>query len=573
MSDQSDQANEFARRHFGQAPDAAAGAMGLRVVAGDPDEESEGGVPWVELPGKGSRDLADFAQELGLVLSTAPLFRREDLPVTVNALTGMLEVMSPERFLTWVSDHVVIFEEFDVGKGKSRQTMRGRKTMPLTTARGVLASDRLRFQLRELSRVNSVRMPFWRRDGSIVLLPEGYDEESGIFTLSSSVTIDEAMTIEAAVKILHHYYGGFTWGDVAGEGGVPRSMAVAVTAGMALYGMGLQAVEAPRLSFMFRANAQGGGKSLLAQMAIAPSFGLPKNTPRANEDELRKVLDASTLQGASYLFMDNLKGHLESALLEGFMTSPVWGGRVMGTQRTFEAKKSTLLLVTGNNLSVSPDLQRRMLQCDLFIEMFDIQERRHRMELNPQVLTRPQVRGDFLSAFWAMIRHWDGIGRPPAGKTDDPYRIASFADWSDIFGGIIQAAGLGNPLVRPAEDQVADNKTVHQKALIGCLAHSLGKELPTVDYTFQDLVDCCVDNELFVYMIEGRPKSINDGADTIMELNARSASKMGKMFTDEMSGRVGRIYSLPTGQQVRFQKEGEGRGKRYRVTLVTPRSS
>lgn len=571
MSEQADKANKFLRDKLGSEVDAAAGAIGLRVLSdgdgggGDPKSR-----PWVELPGRGQRDLSDFAQELGAVMSEAPLFRRENVLVTVDHETGLMQVMDPERFLSWVSDYANVFEEVDVGRGANRQTMRFRRTMPLTTARGCLRSDRFYYQVRPLVRVNAVRMPTMRADGRIELLREGYDVESGIYTMPSGIPFDEGMALEKAVALLNDYYSEFTWADLDTSTGRSRSKAVAITAALALFGMGLQSVESARMGFMFRANAQGGGKSLLAQMAITPSYGLPKNTPRANEDELRKILDMAALQGSAYLFFDNLKGHLESALLEGYMTTPVWSGRVMGTQRGFEAKKSTMLLVTGNNLTVSPDLQRRLLQCDLFIENFDLQEREHRRDLNPVVLARPEVRGEFLSALWALIAHWDRVGRPHAGSEKKPTRWAGFREWSDIFGGIIQAAGFGNPLEKPSDDQQADKQTVHQRTLVELLAHDVAPGNERKEYTFQEVIDCCVENELFTWKIEGKMRPPKDGQDERFEVTSKCASTMGRMFTDEMAGKRGRVFALPDGRRVRFGKEGEGRGRRYWVELTGP---
>ena len=576
MSEQADKANQWMREHMGSEVDAAAAASGLSVLpGGSGSENGDGkGTPakqWVELPGRGDRDLADFAEDLGRQLEDAPIFRRENVLVTIDKSTGMLEPMDPERFLTWVSDYVVVYEQIEVGRGQMKQLMKLRKTMPLTAARGCLKSDRFRANLRQLSRVNMVRQPLFRH-GRMELLPEGHDGDSGIYTVPSGVVIDEAIPLYKACAIIRDYYSEFTWADVDPATGLSRSMAVAITAALALYGMGLQVVEAARMGFMFRANTQGGGKSLLAQMAIAPTFGFPKNTPRANEDELRKVLDMAALQGAAYLFFDNLKNHLESALLEGYMTTPVWSGRVMGTQLGFEAKKSTMLLVTGNNLSVSPDLQRRMLQCDVFVENFDLQEKEHRRDLNPVVLARPEVRGEFLSALWAMMRHWDAKGRPPAhlGDPKKPYRVATFAEWSDIFGGIVQCAGFGNPLVKPSEELQADQKTPHQRALVELLAFDVGinsEAKQWKEFTFQEIVDCCYHEELFAWLLEGKVKEQDGGADSTFEVNAKCASKMGRMFTDEMSGKIGRVFVMKDGRRVRFVKVGEGRAKRYRVSL------
>ena len=68
-------ANEFMRRNLGSEVDAAAAAAGFRVLQpGDkgPDDSK----PWIELPGRGQRDLADFAHDMGAVMARAPVFRR-----------------------------------------------------------------------------------------------------------------------------------------------------------------------------------------------------------------------------------------------------------------------------------------------------------------------------------------------------------------------------------------------------------------------------------------------------------------------------------------------------------------
>jgi hypothetical protein len=570
MSEQTDKANEFARKHLGGEVDAAAAASGLSVLPGGKDAGSDdhGATPvWIELPGRGSRVLADFAKDAGHILSEAPIFRRENVLVTVDHETGMLNVMSPERFLSWINNYAIVYEEIDVGRGMNKTTMRLPKTMPLSVARGCLASDEFYYAIRPLARVNSVRMPVMRADGRVELLCEGYDEESQIFTRSGLLKFDETMSVEKSSQILRDYFSEFSWADVDIATGQSRSLAVAVCAMVALFGMGMQTVEASRMGFLYRANTQGGGKSLLAMMAISASFGLAENTPKASEDELRKVLDMAALQGASYLFFDNLKNHVESALLEGFMTSPVWAGRVMGSQRGFRAKKSTVLIITGNNLTVSPDLQRRMLQCDVFVEEFDLQEKQHRRDLNPVVLNRAEVRSEILSALWALVRHWDGAGRPKAGDPAKPYRVATFAEWSDIFGGIVQAAGFGNPLTKPRDDQAAARITVQQRQLVESLAAAVGVaqgQERKKHYDFQELVDCCHENEFFDWFMDGKEKR-DDGGREWFEPSAKCRSKLGLFFSKEMAKR---IFAMSDGRRVRFYVDGEGRSRRYVVEIV-----
>lgn len=558
MSDQANEANKFAREKFGADVDAAAGAAGLRVVTGTPadGDVGEAKLVWVELPGTDNRDLSDFARELGAVMAEAPIFRREDVVVTVEPLTGELKLMTPERFLTWVSDYAVVYEIYETGRGDKRMSKKLRKTMPLSMAKGVLAADSFYLQLRPIVRVNAVRMPLMRADGRVELLAEGYDAESGIFTLKSGVHVDEEMTLEKAKLVFKKYYGEFGFAD-------PRSLAVAITLPLALFGLGLQDLESARLGFMVRANSQGSGKSLIAQAGITPSFGLPENTAKAKEDELRKILDAAVLQGVPYLFFDNLKGHFENALIEGFMTSPVWRARVMGTQRFMRGKVCSVLIITGNNLTVSPDMQRRLLQCDLFSEEHDVQEKRHAVDLNPKVLNQPAVRGEFLSALWALIRNWDAMQRPPAGTREKPFRVAGFAEWSDIFGGIIQAAGYANPLERPKDEQSAAPITLHQRKLVELLSGPLDAACVMMEYTAQEVIDCCVENELFMWKIKG--KAMEKNGKEWFEPTSECWSTMGLMWTKEMGGR---IFTLTDGKRVRFGKQGEGRSKRYTVELL-----
>lgn len=568
-----ERANKLAREWFGSEVDAAAAASGL-AIAQDPPPPDEQQRVWVELPGRDNRVIADFAKDMLAALADQPIFRREGVVVTIDPNTGLLDPMDSTRFLTWVSKRAVVFEDVLVGAGKNKTVVRRQRDMPEVVAKCTLRSDEFRYGLRPLTRVNLVRMPVFRRDGRLQLLEEGYDEESGIYTLPSDVKIDEAMPIETARIKIDDYYSEFQWADTDPVTKQSRSKSVAICEVVALFGMGMQSIEASRMGFVFRASAAGGGKSLLAQMGIVASYGLPETTTRANDDELRKSLDSAALQGSPYLFYDNLKGHLENAMLEAFMTSPVWGGRVMGTQQKFRARKGTILIVTGNNLSLSPDLQRRMLQCDVHVEDFDLQEKQHKRDLNPVVLNRSEIRSEFLSALWAFIRHWDASGRPKAGDQAKPYRVATFAEWSDIFGGIVQAAGYGNPLVKPPEEQQADQKTPHQRKLVELMSKMLGEKnedgstIDHVEFTFQEIVDICYQTELFEFlMAEGKAEYGDGGEFKHYALKPAAASRMGRMLTDEMSGKTGRVFNVH-GERVRFRKEGEGRNKVYRVERI-----
>ncbi len=279
------------------------------------------------------------------------------------------------------------------------------------------------------------------------------------------------------------------------------------------------------------------------------------------------MLDAVVLAGQSYVFFDNLTGHIQSEIVEAFMTMPIWTGRVMGTQRLFKAPRSAVVFITGNNLTVSPDIAERTLTCNLYLENFDPQDRKIPQVLNQSAFIRPEMRSDILSAVWAIMRHWDGLGRPKAGTPEKVRRLAGFEDWSDIFGGMVQAAGFANPLERPKDEQSPNSRDVHMRTLIELLVAALGADEKVGEFESQAIVDTCYDNELFTWIFDGRLRS--DEGEEWFELNSRSASVFGKMLTDEMAARKkGRIFTLKDGRQARFSKRGEGRSKRYTVEIV-----
>lgn len=563
--DQRKAANKFAREKIGAEVDAAAAATsGFRVKQdGEGDGKAGDSRPWIELPGDGRR-VSDFAKECGQILSDEEVFVREGYPVTVDVKRGRIDVLTAEDFRSFVENYMVPFKWRHTPKGSDREF----KTMTADTARATIVARMFRDELRELERVNLVRMPIFRSDGRLELLPEGYDEDSKTYTLTSGIEINEKMTPSEGQSVLRDYLSEFPFTD-------PRDLAVAVAAMVGLYAVAMQEPTASRMSFVFRSNVEGAGKSLVAQFAITAPFGLAKGQPLAGRDELRKLLDATSLQGSPYLFLDNLTGHVKSELLDSYLTTPIWTGRLLGTSKIFEAPANAMLLITGNNITVSPDISRRSLLCNLHVQEADPQDRKIKRIITPQFLARPQVRGDLLSALWAMIRGWDQAkpSRPPGAR-----RIAGFAEWCDIVGGIVLHNGFGNALEKPKDEDSAAPKDVDKRHLIYRLAEELGASGRQVEFTFQDLIDVCIELNCFEWIIDGRMRTkkekLDDGSSgpeiEQFECNKASAAAMGRLFGSEMGDQV---YKLEDGRKVHFGKVGKNRHRRYQLSVVEEKTS
>jgi len=556
--DQRKAANEFARRKIGAEVDAAAHAVsGFRVKE---DGEGKGNAgdsrPWIELPGDG-RQVSEFARDCGKILADEEVFVRDGYPVTVDIKRGRIDVLAPEDFRSFVESYMIPFKIRMTKNGGEREW----KTMTADTARATIVSRMFRDELRELDRVNLVPMPIFRSDGKLELLPEGYDEESKTFTLKSGVPINDKMLPEEGQTVLRDYLKEFPFTD-------QRDLGVAVAAMVGLYAVGMQEPTASRMSFVFRSNVEGAGKSLVAQFAITGPFGLAKGQPLAGRDELRKLLDATALQGAPYLFLDNLTGHVKSELLDAYLTTPIWTGRLLGTSKIFEAPANAMLLITGNTITISPDISRRSLLCNLHVAESDPQDRKIKRVITPQFLSRPAIRGDLLSALWAMIRGWNDKGRPEASRT-----FAGFKEWCDLVGGVVECNGFGNALEKPKDEDSAATMDVDRRALIYKLGEGLTPNVRSLQFTFQELINVCVEENCFEWIIDGRLRTkkekLDDGSygpeEEVFECNKASASAMGKLFGNAMGEQ---IFRLQDGRKVLFGKVGKNRHRRYKLSVV-----
>jgi hypothetical protein len=269
------------------------------------------GLPLVELPDD-DRTGGDFSAELGRFLSGADLYRRGKVLMTLSERRDRLESVGDHEFRTLVERYVIFFQA-RVPKRTGDQILRIRRTLGIDTARMAMNSPQLLEQVREIDHLHDVPLPVGRPDGKIELLPAGYDAPSRTLTLKGC---DYGKTpCENGAAFLRGLLGEFMFTEPE------RSLSVAVAAMVSLFARRLLPRMAIRPAFLYTSNAPGGGKTLLADCAIAPVMG---KSPRAafprREEELEKLLVAEVLAGSECLLFDNVRGRLESAALENLLT-------------------------------------------------------------------------------------------------------------------------------------------------------------------------------------------------------------------------------------------------------------
>jgi hypothetical protein len=558
---QTEAANRVARELAGAAVDAGS-------IAAEPQSvRTKRDVPYVRLPGD-HYQLRAAADELGKILRQNGVFRREDMVVTIDREKGRIVPLTPQRFRSYVEEYCITAKYLGVDEtGKTKWLT---KTMTREVAQGVLESDAFCSQQRKLSRVAQAPMAVMRHsgpeNGRIVLLHPGYDAESGVYTIDGPVKVEPDITLEAARRVLVELFKEFPFGDRKADGN-SRGMAVTISAMLSLFGVGLLGPLTSRLHFVNTANTVGSGKSLLAKLAICPVFGPARVRVKGdNPEELKKELATAAIDGDAYFFIDDLEGTLRSQELNAFMTSSTVGGRMLGRLGGgFTAEKQCVVFITGNNLKLSTDIERRTLRVGLYTENFDVQEREITNPIDEAWLCRPSERGKILSALWALVREWDRAGRPKAGRV-----LRGFEEWCSVFGGIVIHAGFGDPCEpAPLDDNSGSNERADMLALVEALGEDMkgadGQPVRRKEFSFQELVEACQARDCFTWAMEGTWRRTKDSDEEWLELNQKSKSTLGRMWSEKFGGQV---IKLKSGARVRFGHRGRNRGRRYIVEAV-----
>lgn len=502
-------------------------------------------LPKIRLPGR-NRTLAQFAKDVGMVMCRNGVYLRGEVPMVLNKQERRLKEMTAKAFRSYVDNHAQLF--FYEAGGKDEGPKEVVVSMGKDIAVDTLGSFNFLDQQQQIRRLNYVPMPVIREDGALELLKEGYDYETNTLTLPSKFNY-ELMDIKEAATVVREFYAGFDLADKDAEGNC-RSLDALVAALLTPFIVGLLSDHALLPMFIFTANTRRGGKSLLVKTILYTVYGsAPASALGKDEEELRKVLDTKALAASSFIFFDNVKRKISSGSLEAFLTQPTWGGRTMATQREFAVDKQTIVYVTSNHVETSPDIAGRALFIDLFVETTDVQTREFPVTIDDTYLCKPAIRQQLLSALWSMVHHWDKQGRPNGKK-----KLVSFEEWSRVVGGIVMAAGFGDPLVAPKI--VGGNTEWNDMVeLVTMLAKELtgeeGEQKATAEFKMQEIVEMCVDRDLFVEQIDGKWNRPKDGP-AEYELKKWSSISFGKLMKEYK----GRTFTIPGVGKVKFDRRG-----------------
>ncbi|MEM6914914.1 MAG: DNA polymerase [Verrucomicrobiota bacterium] len=428
--------------------------------------------PQVQLPGLG-RSHSGFASDVAKVLAKeGDIFLLGDQVVEVRSERGSpakgvkLHPLEPKGAVTTFEKHIEFVKAVQVEKGKFELV-----PCSMTHPEVLLSSYPLMERLRHIERVLSIPVPLL--DGDAIVLPAaGYDPRFRTY-VDPNAPRPEKMALHEAYEVLEDLIGnddgrGFAWKD-------KESKVAAISRLLTPYCRGLMGWKKAPV-FLIMANQPRVGKDAVAYVSIVLYTGVELTSPplsKENDDEMRKRITSSLWTGARFLHFPNMKGKIDFPSLEAATdASCIWRDRLLGGNKEVVLPNEAEYSLSANiGAEWSVDLDGRAVIIRLHYTGEDVNRRGFR---HPDILGHVrQNRSRILGAMDAFVQNWDAKGRP-AGPT--PH--ASFPEWAKVVGGVMHAAGLGDPCLRASDLQgvTGDSETEDMRRLflLGHERHSNG---------------------------------------------------------------------------------------------------
>jgi hypothetical protein len=299
--------------------------------------------------------------------------------------------------------------------------------------------------------------PLLSTDGSVRIV-EGYDPATCLWCANVSAvdvptrpTIDDAAN---ALELLRNTYRTFPFADAIrrreGRLEVVDLDYIGLDESAFLLAL-MTAVCRPSLqlapAFLINApsvSGAGSGKGLLVRAINAIAFGLqPRAFTKGSErHELDKRLAAELIEAQPGLFLDNANGiALRSDLLASAITERPARIRLLGETRMALLNSTVFIAITGNGLSVTEDLARRFIYCELDARCEDPESRPFAPGFLKDIISR---RGELLGAILTIWR----FGRQNAASLDRGKPLGSFETWGEWCRDPLLTLGCCDPVER-----------------------------------------------------------------------------------------------------------------------------
>lgn len=266
--------------------------------------------------------------------------------------------------------------------------------------------------------------------GGRLLIKGGYDRETGIYLFLNGLNaVSSMMPLEQACSlILDEVFVDFPFVD---DGARAHAF------GLLLQAFVRELITGPTPATLIEAPMPGSGKDLLAQAIAEIALGRPVETtaqPR-DDDEARKRITSMLMEAQPMILLDNVD-RLSGSSLCAVLTAETWQDRLLGVNRTVRVENRATWIATGNNVTLSGEMTRRVVLTRLDPAVERPEQRtgfRHKELIDWIRENRPVL----VTACLSVVNAWVKAGMPMGKKT-----LGMFESYARVIGGITEFAGL-----------------------------------------------------------------------------------------------------------------------------------
>jgi hypothetical protein len=457
----------------------------------------------IELPNNGIL-ISDFATNLSHRIKKQDIFfYRGDTrkivevgKIKINekdySYNGFLEVDS-NRFITLVEKYFIPWTTIYT----KNSSMQIDKSMSHSVANVVLVSDNFRDVMPVINRILNVQIPILIKEKNEIILPnKGYDKRFFSWVPYNSPMIDnDNMTLEESKNNINILFKEFCFKSEQDKTNALAAFITPFIRGM----FSSFSIRTP--IFIYEANRERAGKDYLAGLTGILYEGYALEEPpistgdkdNNNTEELKKKLLSAMIYGRKRLHFSNNKGHLNNAVFESVTTSEKWSDRILGRSEIVTFSNELDFSLSGNiGMTLTPDLANRSRFVKLFL---DIEDANSRIFENPDLHGwLKENRSIILSSLYCLVKNWINTG-----QKSGTIPFASFYEWSKICGGILEAAGYGNPCVKDGDaiGISVDSETSEMKELFELCYN----KKPNTKLTKSDIIEIIKEEgDLFTYI-------------------------------------------------------------------------
>jgi len=271
------------------------------------------------------------------------------------------------------------------------------------------------------------------RDHQLVLLQNGYDRQSGLFITNPAPVAE--VSLATAVQSLRALLDDYSFQS---DGDFSRALASFLTPALKFGGF----INGPIPIDVGEADESQAGKSF--RQTLVPALYNHRMTiltvSRGGVGSLDERLYEALIRGKSFIQIDNVRGKLDSQVLESLVTAHgEFSSRAAFIRNTPVDCSKAMLFVSSNGFMTTPDLANRSSIIRLRRQPGHIWRTYAGLDLRQHIQAHL---ADYQGAVMAVIRQWHAQGKPRTEETRH-----SFQDWCQILDWIVQNVLMEAPLL------------------------------------------------------------------------------------------------------------------------------